>query len=305
MALLPRRYVKCTVIRYDDLNREIGRAEFEYQNSKGYRIDFSVIKFPGGNLNTAEIQIYNLSEDSSKFITESSTRDIVILEAGYNDKRSVIYKGFMRTLTREKNGPDIINRIQSNNQNSTAKTVVAKTIKEQPLNNLLDQLASENELKIERDNFEPTRVQGKAYFSGLENVLTELANTYDFDWHVNDNVLRVTKNEGSALGAEFKFDPSTGLLRIPVRTEKGTDVLTLLEPLINPTDVFELESRFNKFNLGQQQFVQAAQGTVITQRFTKNLDTGRFVGTYRCMQVVHEGSTHENVWQTGIEGLQI
>ena len=118
-----------------------------------------------------------------------------------------------------------------------------------------------------------------------------------------DGTLVITSNKKSKYtGLKFVYNPSSGLLRTPTFTEKGCDLKVQLEPSIQPENRFELEARFANFNLGAMEFVERVRGRVILGGLTRNVYTGRYHGTYSVMQLVHEGSTHDNVWQTSIEG---
>lgn len=300
--IIPNRYVKLTIIPKNATSIEREKiAVFEYKNSKGYRIDFNIVKFASDTLNTASIQIYNLAEDTARFINEGQE---VILEVGYSGKIvSVVYKGAINSITREKNNSDIITNLMCATIGRWRDSIVSKVVKKQKLGDFIDGLAIEIGLKVNRPVMNQI-ITGNSFFGSFRDILNILGNRYNFSWSDEDGEVKIKYNtESSTDNIKFKFTPASGLLRVPTFTEKGVDIMVMLDPTIKPNDRFELDARFSKFNLGALEFVQRVRGTQISNAYSVNVDPLRFRGRYTIMQCVYEGSTHDNVWQTTIEGF--
>ena len=287
-----KRYVRATIIGED--GRE---GKFEYSDSKGYRIDFNVVKFPSSVLNTAQVQIYNVSDDTAKIMNEGAA---IILEAGYQGKVDVIFSGNIKSITREKAGADIITSIYCVSMGDWTRHMVSKTIRNKKVGDFIDEVCRDAFIKVSRPVMDSV-ISYKTFFGDFKTILNNLGNTYNFLWNEEDGIIKIALNQDEPI-VKFKFDPSSGLLRTPTIQENGIDLAVFLLPQIRPNDQFELDARFVKFNIGQLEFVPRIRGTVVQDAYVVNVDPERFRGRYRVLQLTHEGSTHENVWQTSIQG---
>src|SRR5437762_1826609 len=83
---------------------------FTYSHSQGPRIDFNIVKLTGPGqgvgLNTCQVELYNLTDNTSKFLLSQGKQ--IIVEAGYSYNFNVIYVGDLRSITQNKQGADII-----------------------------------------------------------------------------------------------------------------------------------------------------------------------------------------------------
>lgn len=297
MVSIPSRFIQVTVKAEND------QKVFTNQRSVGPRIDFNIVKGAntgGGGLNTCQVSIFNLSDDTSAFILDAGSE--IIVEAGYEFKTNVIYAGELKSIYRKKEGPDIVTTMLSiTNGTLFENKFVNETFTKITLNELLDKLAADNGFQLERDSF-TDQIINRTYIGDLRSVLGKLSYQYNFQWTSDDQVIKVTKRARPTT-AQFEFTPASGLLGIPEVTEKGVDLTVFLEPNIKPSDVFHLSSRFASFNLGALEFVERVRGNELQQTLVRNKDPNRFSGDFRVMQLIHEGSTHENQWQTRIEAM--
>jgi len=298
MVNLTRRFVKCTVFELDNKNNIISSKEFSNINSKGYRIDFAVTKYPGGVLNKTQIRIFNLTDATSKIINKGNQ---VILEAGYGLKNNIIFKGRLFSISREKFGADIITTLYCSQQGTWSNKTILDTISRKPLGTYLDDLANSVDLDISRPLFNES-ISKKSFMGDYGSVLDKLGNSFGFEWHIDDETLIIKRNDQRS-DIRFVFNPSSGLLKSPIVTENGINLKIFLEPFIKPYDEFELDSRFATFNLGSLEFTERIRGKEISQAYIRNPDPSRFSGNFIASNVIHEGSTHNNEWSTTLTGL--
>jgi hypothetical protein len=99
----------------------------------------------------------------------------------------------------------------------------------------------------------------------------------------------------------FSFTPESGLLKPPMKTEAGADIEVFLEPYINPSDYYTINAKFLDYNISALEFRQALKDRRFDNIRVPNKD--RYVGKYRVLNLIHEGSTHTNTWYTRIVGL--
>lgn len=308
-ASLPLRFCRVTVSQPGTVtvlnttsNANIQKV-FTYQNSRGPRIDFTITRMSGpsgGGLNTAQIEIYNLNDNSKKFLLQKGNK--VIIEAGYEYDYNVIFGGEVKSVTDKKQNADIITTLYSfTNVALYEKAFINESFTQISLNEFLDKMSSDHGFTLKRDNFTATIIN-RTYWGALKDILTTLGNQYNFTWMDHNGVIEVRKNENQTI-VKYTFDPSSGLIGIPVITEKGADLVVFLQPNINVGDLFQLDSQFATFNLGGLEFQERILGNELQNALVRNESTDRFSGQFQVMIATHEGSTHENMWHTKIEGI--
>ena len=74
-----------------------------------------------------------------------------------------------------------------------------------------------------------------------------------------------------------------------------------MQPGINPADRFFLNAEYATFNLGALQF-QDRISSKVSIGFIRNTTDNRYVGKFKTLFLVHQGSTHTDEWKTRIEG---
>jgi len=297
MASLKRRFVRVTVVGQQPKDKKVFLNHLSY----GPRIDFNVVKYPrvGAGLNTSQIKIFNLKDETASFIENEGKK--VILEAGYSNNYNVIFVGMLKSVSRTKSGADIISTMFSSTiGHSLLKAYVSKSISKISLNDLLDELAEKYEFKIERPDFKDVFIIKRALFGDLRDVLITLGVENNFIWQIEDEILKIVPNVGKVKRI-FKFNQSSGLLNIPEITEKGADIDIFLEPNINPSDQFALDSKFATFNLGALEFRERVRGGE-TQALFRSGNKKRFQGKFTVLNLTHDGSTHQNLWKTTLSG---
>lgn len=280
---------------------------FTNRNSIGARIDFTVVKYPqsGGNgLNIANISIYNITDDTFKFLSEQGQE--ISLEAGWESNYATIFNGSIMSVIRTREGTDIITRIYANENGMTDRVnrVLNKSYNTISLNDFLDSLSSYG-FAVNRPNFTEV-IQNRTFSGSLSDILRNLAARYNFVYEVKGNILVISKNDDPNR-IVFEFSPQSGMIKPPVITEKGADLEIFLQPNINPNDRFKLNSKFATFNIGAMEFVERVrEGFINTTgvKFVSGVNATRYEGKYKVIQLQHEGSTHSNTWFTRLDGIR-
>ena len=290
--------------------------EYGYRNSIGPRIIFNVVRLPSGQqngANTAQIRLYNISDSSFTFLsTCTKTAKTgkgpvnVSLVAGREEDYGSIFNGTLHSLARNKEGPDTITTLYCS---TTAGNVMSKTVAKSyvsiPLNSFLNTMAKDFGITISHPDFGGVTIVNRTFFGKMEDVLTTLGIKYNFTFDIlNATTIRVQKMDKKNK-VVYEFNPSSGLLKPPIVTEKGVDIECLLRPSLNPGDVFILNARFANFNLGSMEWTDRATGdqvkTYIPQNFVQSGPDLRFVGTYQILQMTIDGDTHGNTWKDILE----
>jgi hypothetical protein len=306
---MPKRYVKIEVTDEDGTVKT-----FLNQNSVGPRVDFYVIRKTqtfGNGFSTAEIKIYNLKDETFKFLRNKGKE--ISLKCGHENVNGAtinqVFNGFVYSVLRNKVGPDIITILYCSTvhpNNPKFKLLFSRTYARIPLTDLLKSLANDMGVTLALNcNFSGVNIVNRSYCKEAKLVLDELATTYEFIWEVRGNNLYINKiddvnNNNVKI---FEFSHASGLLKPPVVTEKGVDIYVFLQPNINPMDKFFLNAEFATFNLGALQFQDRISSKINVGTIRVSEDGNRYVGRYTVLFLVDEGSTHTETWQTRIEGI--
>jgi hypothetical protein len=308
---MPKRYCK---IEVKDPQGNV--RTFLNQDSLGPRIDFFVIRktqtFQNG-FSTAEIKIYNLAargENNSFDFLKTKGLEISMICGTQGIRNGVIdqiFNGYVYTVLRTKEGPDIITILYCSTvdpENPKTALTLSKSYKQIKLRALLKEIADDMgmELVLGGNYYNDVIITKRSYAEDCKMVLDELAQTYEFNWEIRGNKLYIFKIDDNNTNTRvFEFNRSSGLLKPPIVTEKGVDIEIFLQPNINPADRFILQSEFATFNLGALQF-QDRISSKISIGFIRTINDNRYTGNFQTLFLVHQGSTHTDEWKTRIEG---
>lgn len=237
----------------------------------GLRVVFDVKKsIKGGN--TANVDIYNLSESSRNKIREID--DVIIVEAGYRDEVSdtgatvdkTVFIGYVARITIERTGPDIITRIEANDG--------SKTLRQKKLSLSYKSGTSANDIfkdvakkmgvpqKISNVLLEKLNSKAKQYKNGyafvgqVDEVLDKISKQLYLDWLILNNQLKVVEKDGTDDTPIVYLSSESGLIDSPVRRDDledaldksnkkvGWDVRSLLRPSIEPAGRISIKSKY-------------------------------------------------------------
>lgn len=203
------------------------------------KIAFDVEKTLDGVPNEAEIKIWNLSENSRANINEELA--LITLEAGYRDEgsRGIVFTGYVRDVTHEQRGVDIVTTIQAGDGDKAARlSHVAKTYPKgtQVRDMVIDiqKLMEDVELgEIVLPDGVGAISRPMSFMAPPRRALDELGRTFEFYWSVQNGVLEVIPADGTLSDVTY-VTPQTGMVGVPTITDSGVIVRCLLNPGIRP-----------------------------------------------------------------------
>lgn len=211
------------------------------------KIQFSVEKTVTGTPNEAEIKIWNLSDASRAEINEELAE--ITLEAGYEYEGNVgvIFRGFTRDITHDRQGTDIITTIQCGDGDKSArksyvsKTYDAGTNVEDIVKDIQGQMEGVElgELKFPENMSVPKRPI--SFMTTPQRSLDELGRSFGFYWSVQNGALEVIPGDGF-LSEVTDITPQTGMIGVPSITDSGIVVKCLLDPDIRPNRQVNIQS---------------------------------------------------------------
>jgi hypothetical protein len=246
---------------------------------------FSVAKTLDREPNTAEINVFNLSETSRRAVEEETDQQ-VILSAGYDqpDGVSDIFTGQLRKGSSVKRGPDIITTIEAADgekrlreariNTSFAPGASLKTAVEAAANSLrvgIGNLA-ESSASLDFEGLGRQFVEGVVLSGPTREELTGLLDSAGYEWTIQDGNLQLLQRGKGLIGTAIVLSPSTGLIDSPSIDSEGVlTARTLMIPNLFPGRRVQVESRFA-------------------------------TGIYRITKSQYTGDTRGNEWYIDIEG---
>ncbi len=263
------------------------------------RIAFEVQKDISNVANLAYIQIYNLKESTRAKIKDEFQG--VSVSVGYGDSVSVLFSGQIRNVFHRRDEQDRTNIITElycgDGDIFTRKSLSSRSSgDDKTLNQLVTELVSDlkdddgNGVTVGEINIEggDNKLKGITISSKTEDALNKLAASYRFNWFINSGKFYAV-SETLTLQSQpiTTITSTTGMINIPVLTEIGIDVKTLMNTSYAPGATIKIKSTATKVSLGTL--------------FFDNVSQTIGEGTYKILRVTHTGDTRGNDWYSDIE----
>ena len=243
------------------------------------RSTFKIIKLSTGVQNTLKLELTNLSSDTRNLYKKD---DKIIIQAGYVEKDSVVFKGDIRTVTHHKEGSDTITTIDAVDGLVSASTNISVGFTPgSKVSQMISDIAKLSGTKakdtplLEKINIVKN---GLAKVGTMKSVMDDVAKMTKSDWSMQNGELKVTPVGKSDQKAIFTISSETGLIGTPSKKEEsskikinGWQIKTLLNPFLEPRNRVVVEC----------------------EAMTK--------GVYIVYSVEHTGDTHGDEWSTQLE----
>ena len=227
-------------------------------NEPQLQIAFNVEKGISSTANTAEIEIWNLSESSRNALGKEL--DEVTLEAGYwpiggSDNTGVIFKGNIRDVEHRRDGADIITKFSNGDgdkgtRNATVsksypKDTKVETVVEDAQKELEKNGVARGEWKFPKDM--KAFVRPYAMVGSVRREMDILSRGKGFYWSIQNGVTEIIPGDGF-IGGIILLSSETGLVDVPTITDNGVKVSALLNPAIRPNRRVHIESQTLEMN---------------------------------------------------------
>jgi hypothetical protein len=250
------------------------------------RVVFSIKKTDAQTPNSAEIQIYNLNETTSRRIQSEFSK--ITIQAGYNSNYGVIFSGNIKQVKYGRiNGVDsfvdisagdgdkaynyaIINAtITSGAKQSDQVGVALKSMKGNGINvGFIDDLGSQ------------ALPRGKVLYGMARDYLRQSTQSTDTTWSIQDGRVQIVKRSGILPSQAVVLNESSGLIGTPEQTTDGLKARCLLNPLL-----------------------KVGGRVVLSDKLTSN--EKHTEGVYRLLVVDHVGDSFGNDWYSEIVCLNV
>lgn len=255
------------------------------------RITFKTKKGDVETPNSAEINVYNLSEETASRIQREFSR--VVLSAGYEGNVGLIFKGNIRQVrTWRENGVDTVLAIlaadgdRAYNFATVNTTLAAGSKPEDRVKVCQGAMTAKGTGAGHTPSLGGQPLpRGKVMYGMARAYMRDEARGTDTDWSIQDGKMQMVPRRGYLPGEAVLLTHETGLVGTPEQTQEGVNVRALLNPLLRVGGRIKLDNKSVKV---MQSPLKAAAG----QRPARLDDDG----IYRILKVEFTGDTRGNDW---------
>ena len=257
--------------------------------------------------NVAFIRAYNLNDVTVKqAINEYSG---VVIGAGYDGNPGTIFKGTVKQFHRgkEKNVDNFLDIFAADgdlayNFGFANSNLPAGSTNQGRFNNLVSALG------VPADPTAPSFLsntggilpRGKVLFGLARDYMRDLATSNNARWSIQDGVVTLIPLTGYLPGEAVELNSATGMLNVPVATDQGIRVQSLLNPKLRVGGRIILNNKDITATTIKQQFFPGYTDFNLVANVDPSAD-----GTYRIIVIEHSGDTRDIEWYTNMICLSV
>jgi hypothetical protein len=260
---------------------------------------FEIVGATLTTLKHASIRIYNLAADTAKKIQDEYTT--IALKVGYDGgELSLIFTGLITYVRRGKeNATDSFVDIVAADSDDVYQFATVNTPLSRDNNSLQAQLdAVMNILSLYGVTLSADSVslpstnlpRGKALYGSVGEVLTAICKAANCFWFLENRKLVILHEDGIRPGGAIVLSPQTGLISQPVQTVDGLNLRCLLNPLIAPGRLVQVNLQDITQQSYRQNVLQPERSNVPYQPGLSSQNL------YKVYQYRHTGDTRGNEW---------
>lgn len=266
----------------------------------GLRIKFSTKKGDTETPNSAEITVYNLSEDTSNRIGREFSR--VLLSAGYESNNGLVFDGNIRQVLRgRENGTDSVTTIiaadgdAAYNNAVINQTLAAGSKPGDQVKACQQTFAAKGAGAGHTPELEgPSLPRGKVMYGMSRKYMRDVAKGTDTTWSIQDGKVQMVKVKGYLPGEAVVLTSETGLIGTPEQTQDGIKCQCLINPRLRIGGRIWLNNK--SVQRVKTDLKMAAANTA------PRLDQDGF---YRILTIELDGDTHGQPWYANLVTIGI
>lgn len=303
------RFCKLTVAR--ESAKGGNQQPIEAIDLSQFRIKFLIDQATTSKPTTAEITIYNVSQDTIKKIPApdnasiKSEQILVTLEAGYQENHGIVFRGYLwwKTVGRESQTETYLTLVCSSgsraSQFATVNASIPKGATQSDVFKVVAKSMQENGVTAKEPVLMATELpRGKVIYKMTKEAMQGLADTNAFDWYIgSDGFLAVPKDDSFDPASEaVVLNSDTGMIGRPQMTTLGVNVECLLNPKLNVGVIVKIEN--------SKIIREAYQTEVSTSAMMSNFASTDYYesvdGYYKIIARQHVGDNRGNEWTTSL-----
>lgn len=265
---------------------KIGKQGEQGLSIKDMRVQFKIIKGKTTKTDSSFINIFNLNKDSRGFIEGEELT--FILNVGYVDQNSGvqlhrIFSGDVKRVEHSKKGPDLISKLDvidsskkfvnthieenfkegTNTEDMLKKILQRFGLTEQGIKRILDRVKQKGVSQLQKQV-----INGMSLFGNINEVMDKVLAREGLDWTITDGEVVIDDDTPDETTATV-ISQNTGMIDIPIKREKGIEVMSLIQEGLNVGKTIKIVS-------------------------------DSITGFYKTRQIIYEGDTMEGKWQAKI-----
>lgn len=292
------QYLRQISLKIGDADRAVDLSEM--------RIRFAVRRGDLKTPNSADIRVYNLSDDTMEWVQREFTR--VVLQAGYAGNYGTIFDGTIKQARRGRESPtDTYLDITAADGDSAYNfavmnaTLAAGSTAQDHLELALKSMESRGVSLGEAPQLSASKLaRGKVFYGMTRDFLDVLGKTQDVSWSIQDGKLTLIPNTAYLPGEAVVLTSATGMIGLPEQTQNGVNAKALLNPGIRIGRRIKIDNAsIQLYRYGLSVENQPSNGMV---RATAYLASDGF---YRPIVIDHYGDTRGNEWYTSIIAIAV
>lgn len=277
-------------------NRETGTNSLQIQISK-LRVEFDIHKTETSDSNKARINIYNMSKNTRNLIDKVDS--LITMYAGYSENKAglgMLFSGDISNVSHKIEKPDIVTSIEAKDGGmnlqdkkisvSYSGNVSVKHI----ISDIIKNFGFNEQISFGKVEFTDLILNnGFAFIGQTKTVMDKLTSMVGLNWSIQNNELKIYKEDYTDNTIVINLSSSTGLIgspeQIKIKTSKtttsnkqidGWKIVSLLTPKAEPGGKVILSSRQLKKD-----------------------------GEFKILKVDHVGDTHGGQWTSVMQAVEI
>jgi hypothetical protein len=218
-------------------------------------IKFSVNRTLFADINSLDIEIYNLAPNTYNrlfydYFRIEERRRTVVLEAGYEGQElSIIFIGDVWNCYTSRVGSDMVTKMHALVGLKSLQMQIDLTLSGIDRNKVLRTAANAMNMDIEIYSGENTKFNRPVSMTG--NAYGVIQKYTDGDVFIDNNVIKVLKNQDYIKGGALLINDESGMLGAPSREDALLTVKLMFEPRIMIGQIVEIQSRIMDVFNGQ------------------------------------------------------
>lgn len=272
------------------------------------RIKFSIKRSDTQTPNTADIRVYNLSEETAVQIRKEFTK--VVLEAGYEGNRGVIFKGNIKQviLGRESATDTFIDIVAGDGDKAYNFAIVNTTLAKgsTQANQIQAAVASMQSKGVTQGPLgkQTTTVlpRGKAMFGPAKNYLRNSAQTTGNVWSIQDEKVTLVSTTSYLPGTAIVLNSNTGMIGTPQQTNDGVNIKCLLNPGLNVSTRVQIDESSIARIKTNLEAIAASNAAGLAAPILPHLSID---GIYYILTLEHSGDTRGVDWYSSLICLNV
>ncbi|WP_283147598.1 phage protein [Silvimonas soli] len=266
------------------------------------RFRFAIHRGDSKTPNSADIRVYNLSDETCQKIQKEFTR--VVLQAGYEENFGLIFDGTTVQFRRGRESQTDTYLDITAADGDRAYNFAVMNMSLAAGASVDDQIAAIIQSMVPHGvtlGYKPpaltgnTLPRGKTYFGAAKTYLDDLVKTISAKWSIQDGKVEIIPLDAYIPGEIPAVTAATGMVGLPEQTQNGIKVRMLLNPAIRIGRLIQLDNA----SIQEQRYGVSAENLKannIAARQGKKDNNGR----YYIMVAEHSGDTRGNEWYTDV-----